>query len=70
MGRMGRKDTKPELLLRRGLHALGLRYRVNLRGLPGTPDVAFTRYCRPKANERSVRVLEHRSHGVLVAVPV
>ena len=43
MGRMGRKDTKPELLLRRELHALGLRYRVNLRGLPGTPDVAFTR---------------------------
>ena len=43
MKRMGRKDTKPELLLRRELHALGLRYRVNLRGLPGTPDIVFTR---------------------------
>ena len=32
-----------ELRLRRELYRRGLRYRVNLQGLPGTPDVAFTR---------------------------
>ena len=43
MKRMPRKDSKAELRLRRKLHKLGLRYRVHLKGLPGTPDVAFTR---------------------------
>ncbi len=43
MKRMPRKDTGPEILVRRALHRLGLRYRVNYRGLPGTPDIAFTR---------------------------
>jgi DNA mismatch endonuclease (patch repair protein) len=37
------KDTKPELALRRQLHRLGYRYRVHVRGLPGTPDLVFTR---------------------------
>jgi DNA mismatch endonuclease (patch repair protein) len=40
---MPRTSTGPELLLRRALHRRGLRYRVNFRGLPGRPDVAFTR---------------------------
>lgn len=34
-------DTKPELILRRGLHALGLRYRLHSRKLPGKPDLVF-----------------------------
>lgn len=38
------RDTKPELLLRRALHALGYRYRLNVR-VPGAPrrsiDIAF-----------------------------
>lgn len=37
------RDTKPELLLRRALHALGLRYRLHHRGLPGRPDLVFPR---------------------------
>jgi DNA mismatch endonuclease (patch repair protein) len=40
---MPRRDSKPELALRSELHRRGLRYRVHLRGLPGTPDIAFTR---------------------------
>jgi DNA mismatch endonuclease (patch repair protein) len=37
-------ETSPELLLRRGLWAAGLRgYRKNLRRLPGVPDVVFSR---------------------------
>lgn len=43
MRSMPRRDTAIELALRRELHKLGLRYRVHLRGVPGTPDVALTR---------------------------
>lgn len=34
-------DTKPELILRKGLHALRWRYRLHDRGLPGKPDLVF-----------------------------
>lgn len=43
MARVRGKDTGPELLVRRLLHALGYRYRVHAPGLPGRPDLAFTR---------------------------
>ena len=38
------KDTKPELLMRKTLHALGLRYRLHDRKLPGTPDIVFRKH--------------------------
>lgn len=38
------KDTKPEMAIRRGLHALGYRYVLHSRGLPGRPDLAFPRF--------------------------
>lgn len=38
------KDTKPELLVRRFLFGNGFRYRVNLRGLPGKPDIVLKKY--------------------------
>jgi DNA mismatch endonuclease (patch repair protein) len=38
------KDTKPEMLIRRGLHARGLRYRLHDRKLPGRPDLVFAKY--------------------------
>lgn len=38
------KDTKPELLIRRGLHALGYRYRLHDPKLPGRPDLVFARH--------------------------
>jgi DNA mismatch endonuclease (patch repair protein) len=31
------------MLVRRALHAAGYRFRIHERGLPGTPDLAFTR---------------------------
>jgi DNA mismatch endonuclease (patch repair protein) len=37
------KDTKPELRVRRTLHAAGLRYRLQAKGLPGKPDLVFRR---------------------------
>jgi len=44
MSRVRGKDTKPEMLIRRGLHARGLRYRLHDRSLPGRPDLVFPRY--------------------------
>ena len=35
------RDTKPEMVIRRGLHARGYRYRLHARALPGKPDLVF-----------------------------
>jgi DNA mismatch endonuclease (patch repair protein) len=42
MARIKGKNTKPETALRRLLTAMGYRYRLHLRDLPGRPDVVFT----------------------------
>lgn len=39
MKRVRRKDTEPELAVRTLLWSTGARYRVNVDGLPGTPDI-------------------------------
>jgi DNA mismatch endonuclease (patch repair protein) len=36
-----KRDTKPELLVRKLLHSLGYRYRLHARDLPGNPDIVF-----------------------------
>lgn len=38
------KDTKPEMVVRRGLHARGFRFRLHDRALPGAPDMALAKY--------------------------
>lgn len=43
MGRVRGRDTKPELVVRRVLHAMGYRYRLQARDLPGRPDIVFRR---------------------------
>lgn len=37
-------DTKPEWILRCGLHRLGFRYRLNNKYLPGRPDLVFPKH--------------------------
>ena len=37
------KDTWPEMIVRRGLHARGFRYRLHDRRLPGRPDLVLPR---------------------------
>jgi DNA mismatch endonuclease (patch repair protein) len=45
MSRIRSRDTQPELALRRALFAAGLRgWRCHAKGVPGKPDVAFTRW--------------------------
>jgi DNA mismatch endonuclease (patch repair protein) len=41
MSRVRAKDTKPEMLVRRLVHAAGYRYRLHVRDLPGKPDLVF-----------------------------
>jgi DNA mismatch endonuclease (patch repair protein) len=38
------RDTKPELLVRHGLHARGFRYRLQNRKLHGRPDLVFPKH--------------------------
>jgi DNA mismatch endonuclease, patch repair protein len=38
------RNTKPEIALRRALHARGLRYRLHVKALQGSPDLVFPRF--------------------------
>ena len=38
------KNTKPELVIRSGLFARGLRFRLHPKELPGKPDLVFPKY--------------------------
>lgn len=41
MGRVRARDTKPEMVVRRAVHAMGYRYRLHAKDLPGKPDLVF-----------------------------
>lgn len=41
MAGIGGRNTKPELLIRSGLHRMGYRFRLHDRRLPGKPDLVF-----------------------------
>lgn len=38
------KNTRPEMVLRRALHARGLRYRIHAKEIRGCPDIVFPKY--------------------------
>ena len=38
------KNTRPEMMIRKALHARGFRYRVHCRDLPGSPDLCFPKH--------------------------
>ena len=44
MSRIRSRNTAPEMIIRRGLHARGLRYLLHDRSLPGSPDLVFPKY--------------------------
>ncbi|HZE85558.1 MAG TPA: DNA mismatch endonuclease Vsr [Puia sp.] len=44
MSRIRAKDTSPELLVRKFLHARGFRYKLHDRSLPGSPDLVLPKY--------------------------
>ena len=44
MSRIRSKDTKPEMIVRKFLHAKGFRYRLHVKNLPGKPDIVLPKY--------------------------
>jgi DNA mismatch endonuclease (patch repair protein) len=44
MSQIRGKNTKPEMLVRRFLHAQGFRYRLHDKKLPGRPDIVLPKY--------------------------
>ncbi|QJW92471.1 DNA mismatch endonuclease Vsr (plasmid) [Spirosoma taeanense] len=44
MSRVKSKDTKPELMVRKFLHAHGFRYKLHDNTLPGKPDIVLPKY--------------------------
>lgn len=44
MSRVRSKDTKPEMIVRKFLHAHGFRYRLHEKKLPGKPDIILPKY--------------------------
>ncbi|MBI6117810.1 DNA mismatch endonuclease Vsr [Salegentibacter sp. F63223] len=44
MSKIRGKDTKPEMIVRKFLHAQGFRYRLHDKKLPGKPDIVLPKY--------------------------
>ena len=44
MSRIRGRDTRPELFVRRAVWKQGFRYRLNVRRLPGAPDLVLAKY--------------------------
>lgn len=44
MAKIRSKNTKPEIILRQALYKKGIRYRINYKKIPGTPDIVLTKY--------------------------
>ena len=44
MSRVPQKHSLPEMRVRRAAHALGLRFRLHRRDLPGSPDIVFPKH--------------------------
>jgi len=44
MSRIGSKNTKPELMIRKFLFSKGFRFRIHDKNLPGKPDVVLPKY--------------------------
>lgn len=44
MSHIRAKDTKPEVVVRKWLWAEGFRYRLYVKGLPGSPDIVMRKY--------------------------
>lgn len=38
------KNTRPEIFIRKGLHALGFRFRIHAAAIPGKPDIVLPKY--------------------------
>ena len=44
MAKIKQKNTEPEIIVRHFLYSKGFRYRINLKSLPGSPDIVLPKY--------------------------
>ena len=44
MSKISGKNTNPEILVRKFLFSKGFRYRINVKTLPGKPDIVLPKY--------------------------
>ena len=44
MAKVKHKNTEPEIMVRHFLFSKGFRYRINVKTLPGTPDIVLPKY--------------------------
>ena len=44
MGRVPHRDTKPERIVRSAIHRMGFRFKLSVKGLPGSPDIVLPRH--------------------------
>ena len=44
MSKIRSTNTKPEIIVRKTLHNIGLRFRINRKDLPGKPDISVKKY--------------------------
>lgn len=44
MARVKGKDTSPEMIVRKAIHAAGFRFRLHRKDLPGKPDIVLSKY--------------------------
>jgi DNA mismatch endonuclease (patch repair protein) len=44
MSQIKGKNTKPEMMVRKFLHANGYRYKLHGKSLPGKPDIVLPKY--------------------------
>ena len=56
MSRIRGKNTKPEILVRKGLHARGFRFRLHNKKLPGSPDVVLVKSKFSTNNFKKIRI--------------
>lgn len=46
MAAVPQRDSRPEVAVRRMIHHMGYRYRLNVRTMPGSPDIVLPRLCK------------------------
>jgi DNA mismatch endonuclease, patch repair protein len=44
MSKIGQRNTKPEIIVRKLLHRMGYRFRLHRQDLPGSPDIVLPKY--------------------------
>ena len=60
------KDTSIEVILRKALWHKGIRYRKNYKKLPGTPDIAITKYRIATASSSTAIIGRSRNKSLVI----